>query len=217
MDLDLPRTLPELKFFCREGVFHEELRQLLRVFAELRPDMGYVQGMSYIAAMVQLYSPDAETAFVLYANILNLPPLFHFYTFNANKVDLYLEAYSMLLADAHPLWHEQFERLNIIPKSYVYNWLLTLYARYLPLDVASRVWDVFFLEGVVSLLRTAVGVVRVLGPRVQSQDADVTYEAWMHALRLFPPEITEAELFDAIFSVSVPQTVEDLLSGLATF
>jgi TBC1 domain family member 14 len=48
--LDLPRTFPALAFFQPSGPWHDHLRQVLEAYACYRPDIGYVQGMSYIAA-----------------------------------------------------------------------------------------------------------------------------------------------------------------------
>lgn len=35
--------------------FHESLLKILKAFAMYRPDIGYVQGMSYLAGLVLLY------------------------------------------------------------------------------------------------------------------------------------------------------------------
>jgi len=50
--LDLPRTFPALAFFQPGGPWHDHLRQVLEAYACYRPDIGYVQGMSYIAAVL---------------------------------------------------------------------------------------------------------------------------------------------------------------------
>lgn len=42
IQVDLPRTFPELGFFKRGGGFYEDLEQVLEVFVVCRPDIGYV-------------------------------------------------------------------------------------------------------------------------------------------------------------------------------
>ena len=49
IDVDLTRTFPSLAFFQEECPMHDQLRHLLYTFAFYRPDIGYVQGMSYLA------------------------------------------------------------------------------------------------------------------------------------------------------------------------
>jgi hypothetical protein len=55
IDVDLPRTFPMLGLFGTTGPFHLRLKAVLQAFAMLRPDLGYVQGMSLIAAMLCLH------------------------------------------------------------------------------------------------------------------------------------------------------------------
>lgn len=54
LDNDLPRTFAKLGLFGEQGAFHEELKEILEVYRKYRPDIGYVQGMSYIAALLCL-------------------------------------------------------------------------------------------------------------------------------------------------------------------
>ena len=42
---------------------------------------------------------------------------------------------------------------------YIINRIFTLYAKALSLDIASRVWDVFFRDGEGFLFRTAIGAI----------------------------------------------------------
>lgn len=49
---------------------YSRLRLLLETFVLLRPDVGYVQGMGFLAAMLLLYMEDDYEAFVCFANLL---------------------------------------------------------------------------------------------------------------------------------------------------
>jgi len=48
---DIPRTFSKDHLFSKTGAFTENLRQILEAFAMYRPDIGYVQGMSYIGGI----------------------------------------------------------------------------------------------------------------------------------------------------------------------
>jgi len=52
---------------------------------------------------------------------------------------------------------EHFEQEGLIPKMYFFEWMITLYTNTLNLDVASRVWDLFFLDGDIILYKAAIG------------------------------------------------------------
>jgi hypothetical protein len=54
---------------------------------------------------------------------------------------------------------------------FLLDWILTIYAKSLPLDISSRIWDVYILEGDAFLFRTAVAIFRVL--RKQILDVDL--------------------------------------------
>ncbi len=83
--LDLPRTFPALSFFQQGGPSHHLLRNVLEAYTLYRPDVGYVQGMSYIAALLLLYM-DAEDAFVALCNLLNRSLHYCFYRMDIKRV-----------------------------------------------------------------------------------------------------------------------------------
>ena len=53
--MDLPRTWPALAFFANTGPFYSQLLTMLETYAVFRPDIGYVQGMSYVGGMLLLH------------------------------------------------------------------------------------------------------------------------------------------------------------------
>ena len=59
--LDVSRTFPSLKLFQKDAPFHDTLLKLLGTWAYYRPDIGYIQGMSFIlggfSAIAQLCHP----------------------------------------------------------------------------------------------------------------------------------------------------------------
>ena len=55
IEQDIKRTFADLSLFQEGMKYHDALYKILRAFAMYRPDIGYVQGMSYIAAIVLLY------------------------------------------------------------------------------------------------------------------------------------------------------------------
>lgn len=72
IDVDLTRTFPKLAFFQDDGSNKLQLRDLLDTYCFYRPDVGYVQGMSYLAGIFLLYMPPFQ-AFVCFSNLLHSP------------------------------------------------------------------------------------------------------------------------------------------------
>ena len=82
---DLPRTFPELAFFHGDGPLAQSLQDVLEAYVCYRPDVGYVQGMSYLAAILLLYMDDF-TAFQCFANLLSGHFYFDFYRLHRDKM-----------------------------------------------------------------------------------------------------------------------------------
>ena len=68
--LDVSRTFPQLCFFQRDGPYHDALHSVLGAYACLNPKVGYVQGMSFLTAIL-LLNMEAPDAFICLANLLN--------------------------------------------------------------------------------------------------------------------------------------------------
>ena len=73
INVDLPRTYPVLAFFHVGGPFRRPLHEVLLAYALFRPEIGYVQGMSYLVAML-LLNMDAYAAFKCLANMIEKHP-----------------------------------------------------------------------------------------------------------------------------------------------
>ena len=54
LEQDLPRTFPDLPDFHNEPQYYKKLTRLLCVLVAIRTDIGYIQGMSHIAALFLL-------------------------------------------------------------------------------------------------------------------------------------------------------------------
>ena len=65
--VDLNRTFPSLGIFQSGGPLYEPLREVLMAYACYRPDIGYMQGMSFLAAML-LLNMDSKDAFRVHRN-----------------------------------------------------------------------------------------------------------------------------------------------------
>ena len=109
--------------------------------------MGYVQGMSYLAAMLLLYVESEFDAFVCMANLLTRTVHFDFYRFDMASMAGHLQIFDGLFQKRMPKLHRHFSDQGVTHEMFLFNWLLTVFAKALPIDVAARVWDSFLLLG----------------------------------------------------------------------
>jgi len=157
ISLDVARTFPALCIFQKGGPYHESLKNLLGAYTCYRPDVGYVQGMSFIAAML-LLNMDTVDAFICFSNLMHKPCQMAFFTVNQPVMEAYFNAFDVMLQDCAPRIHSHFQQQKLSHDIYLIDWIFTLYSKSLPLDVASRVWDLFCRDGEEFLFKTAIGI-----------------------------------------------------------
>ncbi|XP_061936962.1 TBC1 domain family member 12-like isoform X2 [Apis cerana] len=87
---------------------------------------------------------------------------------------------------------------GLSPDLYLLDWLYTIYAKAMPLDVACRIWDVFLRDGDEFLFRTALGVLHLYQEELLKMD-------FVHGAQFLTrlPETLQAEaLFNSISQMS---------------
>jgi len=83
---DLNRTLPDFIDSFEDGTVFHTMLQNLRLFHLYRPDIQYVQGMTYLLLMLMQYFDDYES-FALFCNlVINKRFLLDLYKFDLAKV-----------------------------------------------------------------------------------------------------------------------------------
>mmetsp|Transcript_37366 Transcript_37366/g.81200 ORF Transcript_37366/g.81200 Transcript_37366/m.81200 type:complete len:426 (-) Transcript_37366:118-1395(-) len=162
---DLPRTFPTLAFFREGGPLHDDCMRILEAYTFFRPDIGYVQGMTYLAAVLLLYVPPYQ-AFVALCNLLNAPTLLGLYRLEQSAVQGRSDVFTRLCKVQFPEVARVIDDVGLMPEMYLIEWFMTIYAKVLPIDVASVVWDLFLLDGEVILYFTALGIISIVKDRL---------------------------------------------------
>lgn len=97
LEKDLPRTYKELGFFHNGGPLEESLRATLEAYIFYRPDVGYVQGMSFIAALL-LLNMEIEEAFICFANMMNTNYFLPFFSMDMRVINARFEVFNHFFA-----------------------------------------------------------------------------------------------------------------------
>lgn len=85
IDEDLNRTFVHLGSFSFGEPMYGKMKQMLLAYAYYRPDVGYVQGMSFLAGMLALHIPDVYVCFQCLANLLGSEHLYAFYSLKVGE------------------------------------------------------------------------------------------------------------------------------------
>lgn len=193
IQLDIARTFPHLCIFQPGGPYFDVLHELLAAYVCYRPDIGYVQGMSFIAAVLIL-NMEAPQAFVCFANLLDGPVLRAAFTRDGATMQRLWKAYTTLLRHNLPSLAD-----IVAPELYLLEWLYTAFAKAMPLDAACRVWDVFLRDGDTFLFNTALGVLHLY----QEELKDMDFISAAQFLTKLPEDLDTEALFKSISAVSL--------------
>lgn len=195
--LDVSRTFPSLCVFQDGGPLSESLQGVLAAYAVYRPDIGYVQGMSFVGGVLSL-NMDATDAFTCFANLLNSPCHRAAFSLDQKQMSIYYKVYSSALANKLPKIYSHFAIAGLSPDLYLLDWLYTIYAKAMPLDVASRIWDMFLRDGDEFLFRTALGVLHLYQEELLKMD----FVRGAQFLTRLPENIQADALFNSISQMS---------------
>jgi len=161
IEIDITRTFPELKSF---GQNHQnQLWRVLNAYASHNPDLGYCQGMNFVAGLLLLVSNfREEECFSVLVCLMDHLGLAGFYGEKLPLFRRYLRACDMLVKETVPDLREHFKKENVNAPVYLHQWFLTLFINCFPLSMVTIIWDAIICEGLEVLLRIAVSILQVL-------------------------------------------------------
>eukprot|EP00392_Amoebophrya_sp_AT5.2_P009018 g9046.t1 len=139
--IDISRTFPETEKF--DDSHQNKLLRILSAYSNFNLDVGYCQGMNFIAGLLLLVSgSNEEETFWMFVQLMELRGLKGFYKDKFPMLRVYLKAFDRLLEEQLPDLREHFRSEGVQPAVYLHQWFLTLYINCLPLQTVLVIWDV---------------------------------------------------------------------------
>ena len=141
---DLHRTFYIEKF--RTGNGRDMLKNVLTAVGFVRPEIGYCQGMNFIAGALINLIDDEEKSFWIFLCFIDNIQLNLLYL--RNMPDFLIRVYQLkkLIEFYFPKLGNHLKRNQINLDLFFSKWLLTIFSNYLPFDVLYKVWDVFIID-----------------------------------------------------------------------
>ena len=172
---DLNRTFPKnLLFMNRLGEGQRKLFRVLSCFSSYNKKVGYVQGMSFIAAIFLSYQTE-ENAFWLLQNYIKNFVLQDLYypEFPGLKKNLFV--FLKLMKKLLPDIFNHLQRIDVYPTIYASSWYLTCFINILSYDKILRIMDCFLFEGSKIIHRISLGILAINHDNILRSDnaADV--------------------------------------------
>ncbi|KAJ9686408.1 hypothetical protein PVL29_015353 [Vitis rotundifolia] len=203
IDHDLPRTFPGHPWLdTPEG--HATLRRVLVGYSFRDSDVGYCQGLNYVAALLLLVMKTEEDAFWMLAVLLENVLVSDCYTNNLSGCHVEQRVFKDLLAKKCPRIAAHLEALEFDVSLVATEWFLCLFSKSLPSETALRVWDVLFNEGAKVLFHVALAIFKMKEEELllAHQVGDVINILQKTTHHLFDPEELLTVAFDKIGSMT---------------
>lgn len=178
---DITRTFPTEKSIY-DPEFQKSLFNVLKAFSLYDEDVGYCQGLSFVAALL-LMQVKEEQAFFMLIRLLKGHNLRSFYTQDMRGVRLRMFQMNKITQALFPRIHKHMEELGVSIAVVTTPWFMTAFGYQLPLDVALRVTDVLLLEGIPALFRIALAILVLCEQEIMDLGVDDVMDYFRSDLR----------------------------------
>ncbi|XP_030643581.1 TBC1 domain family member 1 [Chanos chanos] len=168
--IDLGRTFPTHPYFSAQlGAGQLSLYNLLKAYSLLDPEVGYCQGLSFVAGILLLHMGE-EDAFNMLKFLMFDRSLRKQYRPDMIILQIQMYQLSRLLHDYHRDLYNHLEQHEIGPSLYAAPWFLTAFASHFPLGFVARVFDMLFLQGSEVIFKVALSLLGSHKPLILQHD-----------------------------------------------
>lgn len=212
VEKDVDRTFPKVEEFDEEKKRH--MGSFCRAYACLVPQVGYVQGMNFIAGFLLLASGSShEDAFFMFVQIMvKYRASLLFCSESLPLLSLMTFQFVGLLEKLFPEVHTHFLCNDITPGMYIPKWMLTVFTSQLDFDSAARIWDVIVCDGIEALVLLCLANIKLLRTRLLKQDTEGILELLSLHKDTTPP--TGGDIVQAALNLKLGRGLQDSLSKL---
>lgn len=182
------------------GLGQNALRVLLQRYACIDPDVGYCQGMGFVAGFLLTYYNESD-AFYMFASILQKKKYKLRELYLPNMIDAQKKIYTYgQLGKKHlnNLW-DYLEDQGMHPTMYVTEWIMCLYCRGFSFDLVTRVFEIFLKDGYIFIYKVALALIKSVAVEILSSP----FEKIMNILRNLPSLIDSDNVINiALYDMS---------------
>ena len=156
IERDLHRTFPDEPYFRIEKNF-KVLKNILSAYSFRNPNVGYCQGMNFIAGrFLTLDFSELESFWLLVQVIERYLPFEYFSTMTGVLIDQ--KVFDYLLRTRLPRVARLFDNLDINSSLLTVQWFTCVFANMFSPEVISRLWDELFIHGHSLVYKISLGI-----------------------------------------------------------
>ncbi|KAL3795742.1 hypothetical protein HJC23_008229 [Cyclotella cryptica] len=170
IERDLKRTFPSHCMFredrekgetSSETDGKQALRRILRAYSMYDREIGYCQGMNFIAGTLLMFLTEIE-AFWLFVTVMNEEPYNLREVFSRDMAGTHETLYiaDKLVNCFLPELYQHLEDEQVNTSMFTTQWLMTIYTSTFPLELVAIVWDSFLVEGWKIIYKTLIALLK---------------------------------------------------------
>ncbi|KAG0075456.1 hypothetical protein BGZ90_009874 [Linnemannia elongata] len=122
------------------------------------PLVGYCQGMNLLAGTLLLTNNTEEESFWILVSMLGRRMPEDYFTQQLLSPQADQRVLKELVQEIMPRLSLHFQEMHVDLTAVTFSWFLTLFTDCLPVETLLRVWDVFFVEGMMVVFKIAVAI-----------------------------------------------------------
>ena len=135
----------------------EDLYNVIKAYSLFDPDVGYTQGMIFVAVPLIMNMTDSE-CFCLLVTMMKDYRLRDLFCPDMRGLHRQLYQFDRLLEQNSPLLYNHLVKQGIKSSMYASQWFLTFFAYKFPLEIVLRIYDIVITHGIEALLKFAVNL-----------------------------------------------------------
>ncbi|XP_034043124.1 TBC1 domain family member 4 isoform X3 [Thalassophryne amazonica] len=196
--VDLGRTFPSHQYFSTQlGAGQLSLYNLLKAYSLLDTEVGYCQGISFVAGVLLLHMSEDQAFDMLKFLMYDLGIRRQY---RPDMISLQIQMYqlSRLLHDYHRGLYNHLDEHEICPSLYAAPWFLTLFASQFPLGFVSRIFDFLFIQGTEVIFKVALCLLSNHEGEILECDS---FESIVDYLKTTIPTLTQTQMEQTIAKV----------------
>ncbi|XP_038674335.1 TBC1 domain family member 4 isoform X5 [Scyliorhinus canicula] len=196
--VDLGRTFPTHAYFSAQlGAGQLSLFNLLKAYSLLDKEVGYCQGISFVAGVLLLHTSE-EQAFEMLKFLMYDLGIRKQYRPDMISLQIQMYQLSRLLHDYHRDLYNHLEDNEVSPSLYAAPWFLTFFASQFPLGFVARVFDIMFLQGTDVIFKVALSLLSSHEPLILQCDS---FETIVDFIKSTIPNLNNTQMEKTIAQV----------------
>ncbi|XP_042874491.1 rab GTPase-activating protein 1-like isoform X2 [Penaeus japonicus] len=201
---DINRTFPAHDYFKEAGgVGQDSLYKISKAYAVYDEEVGYCQGLSFLAAALLLHMPEEQTFCVL-GKIMFEYGLRDLFKDGFEILHMRFYQLGKLMEEQLPDVWQHFQEQGVEIHMFASQWFLTLYTAKFPLFMVFHYLDLFLLTGIDSVFQVALALLQMSKKELLSSDFEGILKYFRVSLpKKYRNEDTARQLFKLATSLKV--------------